>query len=148
MDSILNDLIKEAKKAQAHAHAPYSDQPVGVALLTNDGTIHSGCNVENAAYPLGNCAEPGAIADMVKKGHRYIRMLVVVGPATSLCTPCGGCRQRIREFGNDHTHIYVCDVKGNIMLSTTLGALLPHSFGPENIDETKKLAEIRKLSNE
>lgn len=137
MDSILQDLIKEAMKVQSHAHAPYSNHPVGVALLTNDGTIHSGCNVENAAYPLGNCAEPGAIADMVKKGHRYIRMLVVVGPGTMLCTPCGGCRQRIREFGNDHTHIYVCDVEGNILLSTTLGALLPHSFGPENIDEVK-----------
>lgn len=138
MSDIVYDLIKEATKARDNAYASYSNHPVGAALLTNDGTIHSGCNVENAAYPLGNCAEPGAIADMVKKGHRFIRMIVIVGPGTALCTPCGGCRQRIREFGNDNTQVYVCDVDGKIQLSTTLGALLIHSFGPENIDEVKK----------
>lgn len=135
MDSRIDDLIKEAMKVRESAHAPYSNHPVGAAILTNDGTIHSGCNVENAAYPLGSCAEASAIGDMVKQGHGSIHMLVVAGPGEALCTPCGGCRQRIREFGNDETLIYVVDVDGAIKLSTTLGAMLPHSFGPDNIKE-------------
>lgn len=137
MDSRVDDLIKEAIKARDNAHAPYSRHPVGAAILTSGGTIHSGCNVENAAYPLGSCAEAGAIGDMVKSGGNTIHILVVAGPATALCTPCGGCRQRIREFGTDETLIYVVDVDGNIKLSTTLGDLLPHSFGPDNIDEVR-----------
>ena len=137
MDANVNDLIEAAIKARDNAHAVYSNHPVGAALLTSDGTMHTGCNVENAAYPLGNCAESGAIADMVKNGHRFIRIMVVIGPATTLCTPCGGCRQRIREFGNDNTQIIVCDGEGAVQLSTTLGELLPHSFGPENIDEVR-----------
>lgn len=138
MSDVVHDLIQRAIEAQKNAYAPYSNHPVGAALLTSGGTIHSGCNVENAAYPLGHCGEVGAIADMIKNGQRFIRVLVVVGPGKTLCTPCGGCRQKIREFGNDKTMIYVCDNNGNIQLTTTLGMLLTHSFGPENVDEVKE----------
>ena len=137
MDDKVEELIRLAMQARDSAYAPYSNHPVGVSLLTGGGTIHTGCNVENAAYPLGVCAEPVAIADMVKKGHRKIELLVIAGPASGLCMPCGGCRQQIREFGADDTQIYVCDVDGAIQLTTTLGALLPHSFGPENFDFLK-----------
>eukprot|EP01034_Spumella_vulgaris_P001194 gene1194-1580_t len=80
------------------AHAPYSKFHVGAALRAEDGSIHGGCNVENAAYPQGLCAEAGAIAALVASGHKRILECVVVGPGPEVITPCGGCRQKLREF--------------------------------------------------
>ena len=126
-------LIKKASEARGKAYAPHSNHPVGAALVTDTGAIYTGCNVENAAYPLGACAEALAIGNMVLAGDTYIRKIVVAGPGEHLCTPCGGCRQKIREFGDSKTEIIICDKAGEIMLETSLGELLPHSFGPENL---------------
>jgi cytidine deaminase len=128
-------LFRAAGTARAHAHVPYSRFPVGAAILTPDGHIHAGCNVENAAYPQGQCAEATAIGVMVAAGGKAIAEMVVIGGEagdTTLCTPCGGCRQRIREFARGDTRIHVCGPEG-LRLTTTLDALLPHSFGPENL---------------
>jgi len=131
-------LIKSAMAAIGKAYAPYSNHPVGSALIASDGQIYAGCNVENAAYPLGQCAEATAIGNMVLGGSIEIKHLVVVGPGDHLCTPCGGCRQKIREFtGNTGTPITVCDQRGNILLETSIADLLPYSFGPENIDKAR-----------
>lgn len=138
MATDVQPLIKAAIEARDKAYAPYSNHPVGAAVLTAGGQVFAGCNVENAAYPLGTCAEAGAIAAMVLSGEREIAHVVVVGPGDVACTPCGGCRQKIREFaGATGKPVTICDRDGNILLETTSGALLPHSFGPENIDEAK-----------
>lgn len=128
-------LIDAAVAALARAYAPYSKHPVGAAILASDGNIYAGCNVENAAYPLGQCAESTAIGNMVLGGGLAIRHVVVVGPAETACTPCGGCRQKIREFaGEEGAPVTVCDRHGNILLETSSADLLPHAFGPENIN--------------
>src|SRR3954449_10847330 len=100
-------LFDAAKLAFDNAYAPYSKFPVGAAVLTPEGEIFSGCNVENAAYPQGSCAEAGAIAAMALAGRRRIVEVVVVGGGTGLCTPCGGCRQRLREFAGPEAPIHV-----------------------------------------
>ncbi len=126
-------LAEAALAARACAYAPYSRFAVGAALLTEAGAVHAGCNVENAAYPEGTCAEAGAIAAMVLAGGRRIAELVVAGGGGEPCTPCGGCRQKLREFGTAGTRIRVVDPAGAVLLRTTLAELLPHSFGPENL---------------
>jgi cytidine deaminase len=125
-------LFAAAKRAFDNAYAPYSKFPVGAAVMTPDGEIFSGCNVENAAYPQGACAEAGAIAAMALAGRRRIAEVVVVGGGTELCTPCGGCRQRLREFAGPEVAIHVAGPEG-VRASFTLAELLPHSFGPENL---------------
>jgi cytidine deaminase len=127
------DLIEAAVSARARAYAPYSEFAVGAAIRDEQGHVHSGCNVENAAYPQGWCAEASAIAAMIMAGGRRIVEAAVVGGGGRLCTPCGGCRQKLREFADDDLPIHVCGEDGRIKQSFTLGALLPASFGPEHL---------------
>jgi cytidine deaminase len=126
-------LIAAAVEARLKAYAPYSRFLVGAAVKDEHGAVHAGCNVENAAYPEGTCAEAGAIAAMIMGGGRRITEAVVVGAGAALVTPCGGCRQKLREFGAPGLIVHVCDEKGNIRRSFTLAELLPESFGPENL---------------
>ena len=123
-------LFEAAERVRALAHVPYSKFHVGAAILADDGVIYAGCNVENAAYPLGNCAEVSAIAAMIAGGGRRITRIFVTGPGSVPVTPCGGCRQRIREFADLDTPVICLGVEGEALM-TTLGELLPHSFGPE-----------------
>ena len=131
-DSELAALFDAARAAHGNAYAPYSRFNVGAALRTPSGAIFSGCNVENAAYPQGACAEAGAIGAMALAGERRIAEILVVGDGEGLCTPCGGCRQRLREFADAATPIHVADTEG-VRASFTLGELLPHAFGPEHL---------------
>ena len=128
----LDALFDAAKAAWANAYAPYSRFRVGAAIRIPEGEIFSGCNVENAAYPQGACAEAGAIAAMARAGRRRIAEILVIGDGEGLCTPCGGCRQRIREFADAATPIHIAGEEG-VRASFTLGELLPHSFGPEHL---------------
>ncbi|WP_272698840.1 cytidine deaminase [Desulfovibrio sp. Fe33] len=132
-----DELIRMATKARDNAYAPYSGHPVGAALVTEQGRTFSGCNVENAAYPLGCCAEQSAISAMVLAGGGVIRELVVVGPSDEPCTPCGGCRQRIREFAGPDTIVRACNERGPL-LTMTVDELLPESFGPHNLNPRKR----------
>ena len=125
-------LLAAARDAQSRAYCPYSEFPVGAAVRTAGGAIYAGCNVENASYPEGTCAEAGAIAAMVHAGERRIVEVVVVGTGQALCTPCGGCRQKLREFADAATPVHVCGPEG-LRRSFTLGELLPEAFGPENL---------------
>ena len=125
-------LIAQAIAVMSSAYAPYSQFQVGAALYDEQGQLHRGVNVENAAYPQGSCAEAGAIARMVEQGGRQIQMIAVAGRGDVLCTPCGGCRQRIREFATKDTEILVCDEKG-LSARFRLDALLPYNFGPDNL---------------
>jgi len=130
--SLLDDLFRAASAAREKAYAPYSHFSVGAAVATPDGRIFAGCNVENASYPVGSCAEAGAIAAMVAAGGRRIAAALVVGEGAALVTPCGACRQRLREFAREDTPVHVCGPEG-LRRSFTLGELLPVSFGPDNL---------------
>ncbi|CEJ11043.1 Cytidine deaminase [bacterium YEK0313] len=132
MTAELTALFEAAKAAQARAYAPYSRFQVGAALRTVSGAVHAGCNVENAAYPVGACAEAGALSAMVLAGDRSVVEVLVIGDGPELCTPCGACRQRLREFGANGMLIHVAGPEG-VRMSVTLGELLPHSFGPDNL---------------
>ena len=131
-DENLDALFAAAKAARERAYAPYSRFLVGAAIRAPSGAIYSGCNVENAAYPQGSCAEAGAIAAMALAGERKIVEIVVVGDGEDLCTPCGGCRQRIREFADAATRIHIAGPEG-VRASFALEELLPHSFGPGHL---------------
>lgn len=130
--SLVDDLFRAASAAREKAYAPYSHFSVGAAVATPDGRIFAGCNVENASYPVGSCAEAGAIAAMVAAGGRRIAAALVVGEGAALVTPCGACRQRLREFARGDTPVHVCGPEG-LRRSFTLGELLPVSFGPDNL---------------
>ena len=125
-------LFNAAKKVRDNAHVPYSNFKVGAAFLTEDDSIVSGCNVENAAYPQSQCAEASAIGNLVSQGFSKIKEVVVIGSGSLLCSPCGGCRQRLREFASLETQIHMCNSDGHLKTST-LKELLPDSFGPENL---------------
>jgi len=127
------ELFAAAKAAQANAYAPYSRFHVGAALRTPSGEVYSGGNVENAAYPEGFCAETSAISAMVTAGERRIAEICVVADGAALCTPCGGCRQRIREFADAATIVHVAGPEG-MRATFRLSALLPESFGPGHLE--------------
>ena len=125
-------LFEAAKLVREKAHVPYSNFKVGAAFLTSDNNIITGCNVENAAYPQSQCAEATAIGNMISNGNKKIIEIVVIGSGNLLCSPCGGCRQRIREFASLDIKIHMCNDEGH-MKTSTLEDLLPDSFGPENL---------------
>ena len=127
------DLIDAAVMAQKHAYAPYSRFTVGAALRDERNRIHAGCNVENAAFPEAICAEAAALAAMIVAGGRRCVEVAVVAVGDRLITPCGGCRQKLREFGADDMIILLCDAAGEPRRTFRLGELLPYSFGPENL---------------
>ncbi len=134
--TIEDTLVTAALVVRARAYAPYSGFQVGAAVLDGDGRVHAGTNVENAAYPEGVCAEAAAIAAMVAAGGRRIEAIAVAGPPCQLCTPCGGCRQKIREFAAPEVPILVCGPDG-LLRRFTLAELLPASFGPEHLASAK-----------
>ena len=125
-------LLAAAQAARGNAYAPYSKFAVGAAVLDEHGRIHGGCNVENAAYPQGWCAETSAIAAMVGAGGRRVMAVAVCAVSEHPVTPCGGCRQKLREFAADDCPVWIADATG-LRATHTLGALLPHGFGPEHL---------------
>jgi cytidine deaminase len=129
----MQDLVKAAIAARSKAHAPYSKFYVGAAMRDEQGRIFAGANIENAAYPQGWCAETSAIAALIMAGGKHIREILVMGNGNTLCTPCGGCRQKIREFARGDVAIHCCTETGELIQSFTLDEMLPHSFGPENL---------------
>ncbi|MEY2892195.1 MAG: cytidine deaminase [Pseudomonadota bacterium] len=128
----LQALWQAAHDARLRAYAPYSRFLVGAALLDDQGRIHPGCNVENAAYPQGVCAEGGALSAMVLAGSTRLRAVVVMGEGEGLVTPCGGCRQKLREFVGPEVPIMMADPRGWRALFT-MAQLLPESFGPDHL---------------
>ena len=128
----LQALLAAARAAREQAYAPYSHFKVGAAVLDLQGRIHAGCNVENAAYPQGLCAEANALAHMVMAGGRQVQAVVVVGDAPEPVTPCGGCRQKIREFAGEGAVVIAADLE-KVRGRYVLGELLPFSFGPGHL---------------
>ncbi|MEZ4669573.1 MAG: cytidine deaminase [Anaerolineae bacterium] len=130
LDTSIQSLLETAIAASHNAYIPYSNYPVGAALRAVDGTIYSGCNIENAAYPATICAERTALVKAVSEGHRQFDLLVVV--TKNAGSPCGTCRQMLFEFAPT-MRVILADLDGNITTTTTLNALLPDGFGPERL---------------
>ncbi|MFD1425679.1 cytidine deaminase [Kroppenstedtia sanguinis] len=127
-------LIEEAKKVRQRAYVPYSGFPVGAALLTEDGRVFSGCNVENVSFGLTNCAERTAFFKAVSEGTRKFQALAVVGATSNPISPCGACRQVMAEFCSPGMKVYLANLDGEIK-QTTVGELLPGAFDKEELDE-------------
>ena len=123
-------LVLAARQAQINAYAPYSSFKVGAAIQADNGEVYQSCNVENAAYPLGQCAEAGAISSMIAAGGKKIVEIVIVGPNDDFCFPCGGCRQKLAEFSNSDTPVRLV-TKNDEMHLTSVGELLPNAFNFE-----------------
>jgi len=126
----VQELIERAREVRRRAYAPYSEYPVGAALLARSGQIFEGANVENAAYPTTMCAERIAAFAAVTQGERAFDAIAVV--TLNGGTPCGACRQVLSEFGGDLL-VIVADVEGEIHLQTKLKDLIPHAFGPQDL---------------
>jgi cytidine deaminase len=130
--TLVDQLWAAARAAQTKAYAPYSRYAVGAAIVDEHGLIHAGCNVENAAYPQGWCAEASALSALVLSGARHARGVLVLGAGGAWVTPCGGCRQKLREFGQPDMPIFSANLQalGPVF---SLEQLLPHSFGPGHL---------------
>jgi cytidine deaminase len=127
-----DSLLAAARRAQARAYAPYSGLAVGAAIRTRSGTLYAGCNVENAAYPVGTCAEAAAVAAMILGGENEIAEVLIVSTGEAAPTPCGACRQILSEFAGAGTQVHAANRAG-VQASFALADLLPHSFGPANL---------------
>lgn len=125
-----DQLAKIAAEASSRAYAPYSKFKVGAALLTENGEVHTGCNVENASYGMGICAERVATFKAISQGERAFKAIAVSTKASA--APCGACRQVLAEF-NPAMEVYIADELGKIVHRTTLDTLIPNAFGPENL---------------
>ena len=137
-DSVIATLFDAAAKVRKRAHAPYSGFAVGAAIRADDGQIYIGCNIENAAYPSGTCAEEAAIAAMIAGGAHQIMALAVLADSARPVTPCGACRQRIREFAQATTRIHTGNLVGDRQ-NFALDDLLPESFGPDFLPKGSRI---------
>jgi len=126
-------LEKSAFAVRENAYAPYSNFKVGAAVLSEGGTIYAGCNVENIAYPEGTCAEAGAIAAMVAAGETKLSEVFVVADSKQPVSPCGGCRQKLAEFGGKDTVVTLANLDG-VRVTMTMAELLPGAFGSDHMD--------------
>ena len=126
------EMIALARRALENAHAPYSRFRVGACLRAASGRLYAGCNVENSAYPIGQCAEATAIGAMVAAGDRQIVEALVVTEGTEICSPCGRCRQQLTEFARPDVPVHLCGPEG-LRLTVTLGELLPLAFRPDTL---------------
>jgi homotetrameric cytidine deaminase len=127
-------LLRAASQAMHNAYAPYSEFKVGAAVRAPSGAIYAGANVENSAYPQGQCAEASALGALVAAGESAITAVAVVAERLEHCPPCGGCRQRLSEFGGADTPVYLGRPGSGDPLTATLGELLPGSFGREALE--------------
>ena len=128
---VCRQLEKAARAAAKKSYSPYSEFPVGAAVLAASGQIYAGCNVENASFGLCNCAERTAIFTAAAAGERVVQAVVVYTPTPTATSPCGACRQVINELGPTAIVISICD--SNERIETTLDRLLPHAFGPSDL---------------
>ena len=124
---ISKQLYEKAKTARQNAYAPYSKYFVGAAIYSAGGNIYASCNVENISFPCGTCAEAGAIAAMIAGGDKKIQAILIVSAGKDLVYPCGACLQRIAEFSDENSLIYLADEK-EIRKTYRLAELLPHNF--------------------
>lgn len=129
-------LIEIAKEVMGKAYVPYSKFRVAAALVTSNGNIHTGVNVENASYGLTICAERVAVFKAVSEGDKEIERIAVISSSDGKVFPCGACRQVLNEFSHGDLFVIISDISGGGMEKHRLADLLPHSFGPESLDNS------------
>lgn len=132
----IEKLSKIANDMLDMAYVPYSKFPVGAALVTKEGTVYTGCNIENASYPLTNCAERTAVFKAVSEGEKDFQMLVVTGDTEGPISPCGACRQVLVEFCDPDMPVVLTNKKGDIK-ETTVSELLPGAFKEKDMNYNK-----------
>ncbi len=130
----IKELHKAAKNAQSKSYAPYSNFHVGAAIIDEHGTIHIGCNIENAAYPVGCCAEQSAVSQMIINGGKKIKHIMIIGKPGVACSPCGACRQIILEHGDKQTQIHLQSNEEKFS-THSISDLLPNAFDHSNLDK-------------
>lgn len=130
----IQTLINEAIEARKQAHAPYSTFQVGAAVLTKNGNIYRGCNIENASYGLTNCAERTALFTAVANGEKNVKAIAIVGDTEGPISPCGACRQVMAEFCDEQTKIILANLKGDVH-ETTIEKLLPGFFSSQDLHQ-------------
>ncbi|HLB55949.1 MAG TPA: cytidine deaminase [Coxiellaceae bacterium] len=128
------DMLVAAKAVLPNAYTPYSHFQVAAVLRAENGKLFSGCNVENASFSLTLCAEAVAMGTLIAQGCKKITEVLVLVPGHKICSLCGACRQRLLECASPETIIHLCTTEGNYQ-QTTLAELLPHAFGPKNLEE-------------
>jgi cytidine deaminase len=128
----LEEMLDRARGALVNAHAPYSRLRIGACVRVASGRLYAGCNVENASFPVTQCAENTAIGAMVAAGDRQIVEVVIVTEGAEPCPPCGRCRQQLAEFAGPDVRIHLCGPEG-VRVTATLGELLPMAFGPRTL---------------
>lgn len=128
------DMLAAAKAVLPHAYAPYSHFQVAAVLRSENGKLFSGCNVENASFSLTLCAEAVAMGTLIAQGHKKITEVLILIAGHKICSLCGACRQRVLECASPETIIHLCTTEDNYQ-QTTLAELLPHAFGPKNLEE-------------
>ena len=133
-DQQIEQMLNSAKFAAENAYRPYSRFPVGAAVLSSSGRIFAGCNVENASFGLTICAERAALFNMISAGEREVGFLLIYTPTPSPVSPCGACRQVLREFARSEC-VVLCRCDGHSEMRSTLGELLPASFGPDSLEK-------------
>lgn len=131
---IQKKLFKAAKQAHKKAYAPYSNFHVGAAILDENNVIHVGCNVENASYPVGCCAEQSAVSQMIVNGGHVIKEILIIGKKGEPCPPCGACRQIIFEHADESTKIHLETVNGEFS-SRSIREILPEAFDHSFLDK-------------
>lgn len=127
------DLLQAAESVIVNAYAPYSNYPVAAALRSEDNHIFVGCNVENASFPVGVCAEGGALSALVVAGQHKIKEGLILVTSNNLCPPCGACRQRLVEFADPSVIIHLCTADGKHQ-SITVESLMPLAFSPKHLE--------------
>lgn len=132
----IEQLIEEAKQARQLAYVPYSKFEVGAALLTKDGKVYRGCNIENAAYSMTNCAERTALFKAISEGDKEFHAIAVIADTDRPVPPCGACRQVISELCDQDMKVYLTNLKGDIQ-ELTVKELLPGAFSPEDLHDKK-----------
>jgi cytidine deaminase len=133
--SNVDKMLEKAREVMQFAYAPYSNFKVGACIRAEDGSLHVGCNIENASYGLALCAEASAIAALISSGHKEIHEILVIGSGDFYCSPCGACRQRLYEFSvKNHIPVYMCNSKGEYQQSS-MSELLPFGFNLRTMEK-------------
>jgi cytidine deaminase len=132
--SNFDQMFSKAREILNHSYSPYSNFPVSCVIRTKNDHLFAGVNMENAAYPEGLCAEGTALGQMISAGEREIAEVVICAQGNTLCFPCGGCRQKLAEFSDQHTVIHICHANTHEVHTTTMNALLPHSFSKRELE--------------
>lgn len=130
----MEKLLQLAKEARQQAYVPYSKFPVGAAIITKDGKVYQGCNIENASFGLTNCAERTAIFKAVSEGETAFEAIAVIADTTGPVSPCGACRQVMVEFCEPTMPVYLTNLNGDVQ-QTTVGELLPGAFTTEDLQD-------------